>query len=88
MKTTITTNQFLEQIKLGAPVLMVDGAFELGVQVGRKRYVCNMEDLNGRQKVELERLYLERRIRFAYPGDFVVAPYFFKTKPRTRIVTP
>jgi hypothetical protein len=75
---TITPIQFLEQISLGAEVQPFDGAFQLGIQVGRHQYVCELEDFNASQQQEFERMYRRKKIRFGFPGDFRLKPYFFR----------
>jgi hypothetical protein len=85
---TITPTQFLEQISLGAQVQPFDGAFQLGVQVGRHQYVCELEDFNASQQQVFERMYRARQIRFGFPGDFRVKPYFFRSPLRTLRITP
>lgn len=85
MRTSITPNLLLEQIALGAEVQPLDDPFNLRIQVGRRQYACNLEDLNARQQHELEYLYRARQIRFGHPGDFVIAPFFFRCPLNTRI---
>ena len=85
MRTTIASNLFLEQIALGAEIQPLNDAFNLRLQVGRRQYTINLEDLNARQQHELERLYRARQIRFGHPGDFVIAPFFFRGPLHTRI---
>lgn len=85
---TITPTQFLEQINLGAEVHPFDGAFKLGVQVGRYQYICELEDFNVSQQQEFERIYRARKIRFGFPGDFRVKPYFFRGSLNTFHITP
>ena len=81
---TITANQLLEQIELGAEVQPSDSAFEIGLRVGRWNCLCNLEDLTWAQRADLERLYFAGELRFAHPGDFIVAPFFFRQPPKTQ----
>jgi hypothetical protein len=81
---TITANQLLEQIELGAEVHPSESPFEIGLQVGRWNCVCNLEDLTWAQRADLERRYLDGALRFGHPGDFIVAPFFFRHSPRTQ----
>jgi hypothetical protein len=85
---TITPILFLEQIALGAQVQPFDGAFQLGLQVGRYQYVCELEDFNAPQQRHFEQLYRARKVRFGFPGDFRVAPYFFRGPLNTHCRTP
>jgi hypothetical protein len=81
---TITADQLLEQIELGAEVHPSESPFEIGLRVGRWNCVCNLEDLTWAQRADLERLYLAGELRFAHPGDFLVAPFFFHQPLRTQ----
>jgi hypothetical protein len=85
---TITPALFLEQIALGAQVQPFDGAFQLGLQVGRFQYVCELEDFNVWEQQRFEWLYRARQVRFGFPGDFRDAPYFFRGRLNTFFKTP
>jgi hypothetical protein len=87
----ITPDQLLEQIELGAEVLPGDSPYDIGVQVGRFQYTCDLEQFTLAQRSQLEQLYTARRIRFGYPGDFTDGrlqslPFFFRCPPNTRTI--
>lgn len=85
---TITPGLFLEQAALGAEVQPCESAFQVGIQVGRFQYLCELEDFNTAEQLQLEAIYRQGQIRFGFPGDFRVAPYFFRKPLKTRRLTP
>lgn len=82
--SNITPALFLEEIRLRAEVQPFDSPFQVGIQVGRFQFVCELEDFDADQKRELERLYRAGEIRFGFPGDFRELPFFFRCQRRTR----
>ena len=81
---TINPTLFLEQVGLGAEVQPGLSAYQVGIQVGRFQYLCELEDFDSAQKQQFEQLYRTGAIRFGYPGDFRVLPYFFQCAHRTK----
>ncbi len=81
---TITAKQFIEQIKLNAEVIPLDSPYQCALQVGRFQPVCDLQDLDLRERGEFERLYRAGKLRFCHPGDFRVLPYFFRCGLNTR----
>lgn len=83
MKKFITPEQFLEQVDLDAEVVPMESPYEIGVKVGRFFCVCDLNAFSMAQQNRLIHLYLGKRMRFGYPGDFItqqgrrILPFFF-----------
>jgi hypothetical protein len=80
----ITPTQLLEQIEMGAEVFPDDNPFSVRVLVGRMEFLCEFEDFTIPQRFRFEDLYRAKAIRFGYPGDFMVPPFFFRGCLNTR----
>lgn len=77
---TITPEQFLEWTRDSNRSEVVDkeSAFQIGLRIGFKEYLCNLEDFTAEQGRIFVGRYRAREFRFAWPGDFTIAPMFVR----------
>ena len=75
-----TPQQFLEQVRLGATVLPQLSTVQIGVQVGRRQYLCDVRRFTAPEAAMLETLYRAGQLTFGHPGDFHFPPSCFRDR--------
>ena len=83
---TITPGKLLEEIELGAELIPQESDCFVGVRVGRFDFLCDLRAITKEQRTRFIELYRQCRIKFGFPGDFQLMPFFFKNQQsRTRL---